>query len=135
MVVASEANTGPTETTLVIDRVVTLPVKKFWGRLVARAGGEALLGEGGEIGDKGDSWAAKDGTHGVIRSYHPLEQIRFTWYAAEGAPKTMVAVNLTSLGDRTQVEIVHSGVPYYFDQAALGQRWNTALDRLVDVAG
>ena len=81
---------NPVDTTVTVSRSVSQPIKQFWKLLVTREGAEALLGPGGELGDKGDSWHAADGTYGVIRSYHPLEQIRFSWHAAEEAPTTIV---------------------------------------------
>ncbi|MGC3952993.1 MAG: SRPBCC domain-containing protein [Propionicimonas sp.] len=105
--------------------------KNVWKFLVTREGAETLLGPGGELGDKGDSWHAEDGTFGVIRSYHPLEEIRFSWHAAEEAPKTIVDVQLVKGGDeQTTVEIRHERIPHYFDAAALAKRWESVLEKL-----
>jgi len=123
------------DTDLVVSRSVSIPVKEVWKVLASREGGEALLGAGGEIGDKGDDWHADDGTFGVMRSYHPLEEVRFTWHAAEGAPRTVVNVHLGATPEGgTTVEIRHEHVPSYFDKAALVQRWETFLDKLVALA-
>ncbi|MDR1851602.1 MAG: SRPBCC domain-containing protein [Propionibacteriaceae bacterium] len=121
----------PVGTTVVVDRVVPKSVKETWKLLVTPQGNEALLGKGGVIGDKGDSWESEEGTFGVIRSYHPLEQIRFYWHAAQDAPKTVVEVNLTPQGDETLLEIKHDRVPAYFDTAKLENRWNTAIDKVL----
>lgn len=118
------------DTTVTVSRSVSQPVKQFWKILATRAGAEALLGDGGELGDKGDSWHAADGTYGVIRSFHPLEQIRFSWHAAEEAPKTIVEIDLTADGDSTVVEIRHERIPSYFDASAITRRWEQALDKL-----
>lgn len=126
-----DAVSNPEDTTVVVSRLVSRPIKDFWKILVTREGAEALLGKGGELGDKGDSWHAADGTFGVVRSYHPLEQIRFTWHAADEAPKTVVDVHLSADGDSTtRVEIRHERIPFYFDANALGRRWEHALDKL-----
>ena len=126
---------NPVDTTVTVSRSVSKPVKEVWKLLVTREGAEALLGAGGELGDKGDSWHAADGTYGVIRSYHPLEQIRFSWHAAEEAPKTIVEVDLAAAGEaETTVEIRHEHIPVYFDAAAITQRWETALDKLAAAA-
>ncbi len=122
------------DTTVTVRRSVSQPVKEIWKLLVTREGAEALLGAGGELGDKGDSWHAADGTFGVIRSYHPLEQIRFSWHAAEDAPKTIVEVDLSTDQDTTVVEIRHDHIPYYYDANALTQKWERALDKLVAAA-
>jgi uncharacterized protein YndB with AHSA1/START domain len=121
---------NPVDTTVTVSRSVSKPVKDVWKLLATREGAEALLGSGGELGDKGDSWHAADGTFGVVRSYHPLEQIRFTWHAADEAPKTVVEVGLASDDAGTMLEITHQNIPLYFDAAALTRRWEQALERL-----
>ncbi len=126
---------NPVDTTVTVSRSVSKPVKDVWKLLATREGAEALLGAGGELGDKGDSWHAADGTFGVVRSYHPLEQIRFSWHAAEEAPKTIVEVDLLSDEVGTKLNITHQHIPAYFDAAALTRRWQQALERLAAAAG
>ena len=92
---AGETLANAVDTTVTVSRSVSQSPKNVWKFLVTREGAETLLGPGGELGEKGDSWRADDGTFGVIRSYHPLEQIRFSWHAAEEAPKTIVDVHLS----------------------------------------
>lgn len=137
MIETSQGDTlvNPVDTTVTVSRSVSKPVKEVWKLLVTREGAEALLGAGGELGDKGDSWHAADGTYGVVRSYHPLEQIRFSWHAAEEAPKTIVEVDLSASDGGTHVEIRHEHIPTYFDCAALTRKWEKALDKLADAAG
>lgn len=125
---------NPVDTTVTVSRSVSRPVKEMWKLLATREGAEALLGTGGELGDKGDSWHATDGTYGVVRSFHPLEQIRFSWHAAEEAPKTIVEVDLAASGDGTRVEIRHEHIPLYFDAAALTRKWEQALEKLAAAA-
>lgn len=125
---------NPVDTTVTVSRSVSQPVKEVWKLLVTREGAEALLGVGGELGDKGDSWHAADGTFGVVRSYHPLEQIRFSWHPAEETPPTIVEVDLSVEEAGTRLEITHQHIPTYFDTAALARRWEAALDRLATAA-
>ncbi|MFT4109378.1 SRPBCC family protein [Propionicimonas sp.] len=126
---------NPLDTTVTVSRSVSQPVKEIWKLLATREGAEALLGTGGELGDKGDSWRAADGTFGVVRSFHPLEQIRFSWHAAEEAPKTLVEVDLSAADDgQTRVEIRHEHIPSYFDAAALTRKWESALEKLAAAA-
>lgn len=126
----SDALTNTGDTTVTITRLVSSPVKEVWKVLCTPQGGEALLGEGGVIGDKGDSWHAADGTWGVIRSYHPLEQLRFSWHADADAPNTLVDLHLIPAGDATNIEIRHEHVPARTDTAELVRRWESALDRV-----
>ena len=126
---------NPVDTTVTVSRSVSRPVKEMWKLLATREGAEALLGTGGELGDKGDSWHASDGTFGVVRSFHPLEQIRFSWHAAEEAPKTIVEVDLAPADEGTRVEIRHEHIPAYFDTAAITRKWEKALEKLAAAAG
>ncbi|PKQ32159.1 MAG: hypothetical protein CVT62_03760 [Actinobacteria bacterium HGW-Actinobacteria-2] len=125
---------NPVDTTVKVSRSVSKSVKDVWKLMSTREGAEALLGAGGELGDKGDSWHAADGTYGVVRSYHPLEQIRFSWHAAEEAPKTIVEIDLIAEADGTRVEVSHTGIPSYFDVAAISHRWERALEHLAAAA-
>ncbi|MDO5285581.1 MAG: SRPBCC domain-containing protein [Actinomycetia bacterium] len=119
------------DTTVVISREVSHPLKAVWNVLVTPTGMEALLGEGGQLGDKGDRWEAKDGRYGMTRSFHPLEQIRFSWHAGEGAPRTMVDLRLRAKDDSTTVlEIRHEHVGPDLDPAELETHWGTALEQI-----
>ncbi len=132
---ASDSLENAVGATVTVSRSVSQSPTNVWTFLVTRAGAEALLGPGGELGDKGDSWRAADGTYGVIRSYHPLEQIRFSWHAADEAPKTLVDVHLLP-GDEgdTTVEIRHEQIPRYFDAGAITRRWESALEKVASAA-
>ena len=72
-----------------VTRVAHAQLEAVWRALMAPAGAQALLGTGGQLGNKGESWKAEDGTYGITRSFHPKEQIRFSWHAAEGAPQPL----------------------------------------------
>ena len=133
---ASDSLVESRDTTVVVQRSVSQPVKEVWRLLATPAGAEALLGEGGLLGDKGDSWHATDGTYGVVRSYHPLEQIRFSWHAEPDAPKSLVDLQLLQQTEEsTVVEIRHEHIPTYFDAAALTRKWEHALEKLATAAG
>ncbi|MFT4217214.1 MAG: SRPBCC domain-containing protein [Micropruina sp.] len=122
-------------TTVVVQRSVSQPVKEVWRLLATPAGAEALLGEGGLLGDKGDSWRSADGTFGVVRSYHPLEQIRFSWHADSEAPKSLVDLHLLQQSeDSTVVEIRHEHIPGGWDVDAITQHWESALDRIAEAS-
>lgn len=132
---AGENTLEETTDTVTVSRTVEHSVKSVWDVLMAPDGASALLGEGGELGNKGDSWRAADGTYGVTRSFHPLEQIRFSWHADEDAPATLVDLHMRSVdGDKTELEIVHDGLPADADREGLSQRWADALTRIANQA-
>ncbi|MDR0847785.1 MAG: SRPBCC domain-containing protein [Propionibacteriaceae bacterium] len=117
--------------TTVVSRVVAYPVKRVWAVLLSAEGQEALLGEGALLGDKGDRWKATDGTWGVTRSYHPLEEIRFSWHKDDDSPKTWVEVTLTPLTDsQTKITLTHDHSNTDFDVTKVTARWKAALSRI-----
>ena len=121
--------------TVVVQRSVSQPVKEVWRLLATPAGPEAPLGEGGVLRDKGDTWRSSNGTFGVVRSYHPLEQIRFSCHADGDAPKSLVDLHLMKQGDdATVVEIRHEHIPGGWDTDAITQHWEDALDRIADAS-
>ena len=91
-------------------------------------GVQALLGSGARLGGKGEPWRADDGSHGVWRSYHPLEQVRVSWHADADGPRSLVDLHHAAEGDGTRVSLRHE--PAGPDRAAIEQRWSAALDRL-----
>jgi uncharacterized protein YndB with AHSA1/START domain len=120
-----------TQDTTVVERVVSHPIKQVWCAFLRPEGQAAFLGEGGTLGDKGDKWQAVDGSFGVTRSYHPMEEIRFSWHADEDAPRTWVDVRFEKVDDastRLRIEHDHRGVE--IDGPRMRARWEAALDHL-----
>ncbi|MDR1214671.1 MAG: SRPBCC domain-containing protein [Propionibacteriaceae bacterium] len=111
--------------------VVSHPIKRVWAVLLSPPAQTALLGEGGMLGDKGDRWEASDGSWGITRSYHPLEEIRFSWHADADAPRTWVELRLETVDqDSTRLTISHDHSGVEVDQAALTAHWSEALYRI-----
>ena len=129
-VVTSEA-AGKTEDTVVVQRQVSHELKNVWNVLMTDEGAEALLGPGAHLGDKGHTWIAEDGTRGVTRSFHPMEQIRFSWHADEASPATVVDLHLRRVDDdTTSLEIVHDHLYAGIDRDRLADHWSRALERI-----
>ena len=131
----SEATTEPLgkgeDTTVSVSRVVSHPLDTVWAALMKPEGAEALLGSGGRLGSKGDAWRADDGTQGVTRSFHPLEQIRFSWHEHEGSPATLVDLHLRSIDDQhTELELTHGQLPEDVNIEELRVRWQSALETI-----
>ena len=137
--VGSEAEapvSGDSATALVIDvsRSIPAPVARVWQQLVSPEGTNEWLGEGAVRGAKGEPYHCSDGTSGVVRSYHPLEQLRVSWHAGPDSPPSIIEIDLRAEGDGTRVDLRHErvdGLP----REALEQRWTTALDILERRAG
>ncbi|MDO5066049.1 MAG: SRPBCC domain-containing protein [Propionibacteriaceae bacterium] len=126
-----ETTEAVSETKVVVSRVTATPLKDVWAFIMRPEGVAVLLGEGGVLGNKGEDWRANDGTYGITRSFHPLEQIRFSWHAHEGAPATLVDLQLHTDGEGTRLDLSHEHLPDDADQAALEAKWGDVLDRIV----
>jgi uncharacterized protein YndB with AHSA1/START domain len=98
-----------------ISRTIPAPPDQVWQLMTSAPGAAALLGEGA--------------VHGVVRSYHPLEQLRVSWHADDDAPASLVEMDLRPDGDGTELVVRHERVA---DDASvdLRQHWSAAVDRL-----
>lgn len=118
-----------------VSKVVDHPLKSVWQALLTDDGNEALLGPGARLTEKGQNWQAEDGTHGVTRSFHPMEEIRFTFHRSVDRPGSIVDVRLKAVDDAsTEIEIVHSKLPEDFDPEWLQKHWSDALERIASDA-
>jgi uncharacterized protein YndB with AHSA1/START domain len=119
--------------TVEVNAVLPQDIDHVWSVLTTNDGAAALLGDGAQLGSKGEHWRAADGTHGVWRSYHPMEQVRVSWHESEDGPRSIVDLHLEPAGSQTAVRVRHEHVEG--DQDALTRRWAAALERIDALAG
>lgn len=122
------------DASVTVSATLPHPVDRVWRTLITREGAEALLGSGATLGGKGETWRTSDGPHGVLRSYHPLEQLRLSWHADDDAPASLVDLQLHPEGSGTRVDLSHQHVPAEQTER-LQQHWSKALDRIGSAAG
>ncbi len=108
---------------------VPAPAAQVWEHLISPGGTQALLGEGARLGNKGEPWRAEDGSYGVVRSFHPVEQVRVTWHPRQDGPLSMLDVQLRPDGPSTRVEVFHEGRGIAGDPRGDRQHWDDALGR------
>lgn len=114
-----------------VSRSVAAPLTHVWEVLVSDSGAQALLGAGARFGAKGEPYRTVDGANGVLRSYHPLEQLRVSWHESADAPASIVEVDLRSDGDTmTVLDLRQEHLPASTDVRALETRWHAALNAL-----
>jgi uncharacterized protein YndB with AHSA1/START domain len=132
----SEASsTGkPEALTVEVSQSVTAPLEHVWEVLVGPQGAAALLGEGALIGSKGEPYHCADGTFGVVRSYHPLEQLRVSWHENQDAPSSVVELAMREDGEGTLLELRHDKIHDATLATALQARWAAALEALAQAA-
>jgi uncharacterized protein YndB with AHSA1/START domain len=133
----SEAQTagkpgGPLE--VKARRQVAAPLTHVWEVLVSPKGSAALLGQGAVLGAKGEPYHCDDGTSGVLRSYHPLEQLRVSWHGSADSPATIVELDLRADGDGTVLELKQDHLTEGADVEALTARWNASLAAVAEIA-
>jgi uncharacterized protein YndB with AHSA1/START domain len=135
MTTATESGEVPAEgaqgaPVIEVSRVVPFPIDRVWQLLTTSEGAEALLGKGAKLGTKGEPWHSMDGSHGVVRSYHPMEQVRLTWHSDENAAATLVDLRLTSESGDTRLDLRHERVDDATLSQSLPRRWDDALSRI-----
>jgi uncharacterized protein YndB with AHSA1/START domain len=114
-----------------IRLTVSNPVGAVWRRLVSAEGTALWLGEGAILGDKGQSYHCTDGTGGVVRSFHPLEQLRLSWHADADAEATLIEVDVTPEAERTRLRLWHDGLPADA-RPAMQAHWQHRLEALAN---
>lgn len=117
-----------------VTRRVAKPLERVWAAMMQPTGAEPLLGKGGQLGSKGDDWVSADGPHGVTRTFHPMEQIRFSWHESDGAPRTLVDLQLREVDGETQLDLTHELLEGGYSPDQLTERWELALQQLDDQA-
>jgi len=121
---------GGSPAAVVVSQEVAYPVKRVWEHLISSAGAEALLGPGAFFGAKGQTWSSDNGLSGVVRTLHPMEELRFT-IRRDGQPShSMVQLDLAAEGDGTLMTVTHSNLEDGADIESLGGRWQDALGRI-----
>jgi uncharacterized protein YndB with AHSA1/START domain len=114
-----------------VHRVLPASVGAVWEALVGPKGTAAWLGEGAVLGDKGQSYHCADGTAGVVRSFHPLEQLRLSWHQDVEVEPSLIEVDLAVEGSGTSLRLWHDGLPEA-ERAAMQAHWERRLDGFVD---
>ncbi len=126
---ATEGASEGSSQTVRVTRGVEATVAEVWRHLVSPAGTAALLGAGAKLGTKGESWHSSEGPHGVLRSYHPLEQVRVSWHADDDGPASLVDLHLVADGEGTRLDIVHERLTASDPHPDLQGHWEGALER------
>ena len=124
-----EVDSAGSPNTVHITRTVPASLEQVWQHLISPSGTSALLGDGARLGSKGEPWHTTSGPHGVLRSYHPMEQVRVSWHADDDAPASLVDVHLFRDGDGTRVDLVHERLTDHEPPPGLHDQWENALQR------
>jgi uncharacterized protein YndB with AHSA1/START domain len=110
---------------------VSAPVSQVWQALISSEGTATWLGEDAVLGGKGESYHCADGSVGVVRSFHPLEQLRLSWHSGPDAPASLIELDVTPEAKGTLVQLWHEGLPPEAQPEA-EERWSTRLHAVLD---
>ena len=67
----------------------------------------------------------------MVRSFHPLEQLRLSWHAGPDAPASLIELDVTPEADGTLVRLWHEGLSLEARPGA-EQRWSHGLHAVLD---
>jgi uncharacterized protein YndB with AHSA1/START domain len=117
-----------------VSRTVPAPLGRVWELLISREGAATWLGEGAALGGKGEPYHCADGSSGVVRSYHPLEQLRVSWHETPDSAPSIVEIELSAQDGGTLIQLQHVHLHHDpitgAEHAALQSRWSSGLDAL-----
>jgi uncharacterized protein YndB with AHSA1/START domain len=122
-------NEAPTDQPVHIRLTVSGPVGAVWRALISPEGTAVWLGTGAVLGDKGQSYHCADGSAGVVRIFHPLEQLRLSWHHDADDEPSLIEVDVTPEGERTRLRLWHDGLAPEF-RPAMQIRWQQRLEAL-----
>jgi uncharacterized protein YndB with AHSA1/START domain len=126
---ADDARLAQNDQLVHVRLTVSSQVGAVWQALVSPEGTAVWLGEGAVLGDKGQSYHCADGSAGVVRSFHPLEQLRLSWHSGADVEPSLIELDVTAEGNHTRLRLWHDGLP--LDQRAQMQtRWQQRLETL-----
>jgi uncharacterized protein YndB with AHSA1/START domain len=112
-----------------VSLTLNSPVSAVWQALVSAEGTAIWLGEGAVLGDKGQSYHCGDGSAGVVRSFHPLEQLRLSWHADAETEPTLIELDVTVQEGGTRLRLWHEGLAAE-RRPAMRARWQERLQAL-----
>jgi uncharacterized protein YndB with AHSA1/START domain len=103
-----------------------------WQALTSPGGTDIWLGHGAVLEGKGQSYHCDDGSGGVVRSFHPLEQLRLSWHELPNEPPSLIELDLTPLADGTLIRLWHENVPSDRTDGIRAQ-WELRLNALTEL--
>jgi uncharacterized protein YndB with AHSA1/START domain len=127
---ADDARLARNDQLVFVRLAVKEHVGAVWQALVSPPGTAVWLGEGAVLGDKGQSYHCADGSAGVVRSFHPLEQLRLSWHSGAETEPSLIEVDVTADGDGTRVRLWHEGLPAE-QRSAMRAHWRERLEALL----
>ncbi|GLY33325.1 hypothetical protein Kisp02_66900 [Kineosporia sp. NBRC 101731] len=116
-----------------VRRVLAGSAGHVWHILVSPVGTSVWLGHGAVLRGEGHSFMSDEGEAGMVRSYHPLEQLRLSWHSGDADDEpSLVELDLTPVTGGTRLRLWHEGLPAEQRQR-MQQEWEHRLDDFAQV--
>ncbi len=109
-----------------VRRIVPGSAGHVWQVLLSPQGTAVWLGHGAVIAGPGQTYMSDEGDAGVVRSFHPLEQLRLSWHSSAEDETSLVELDLTPVAGHPAAT-VHEGLPSAL-RSAMQERWEQRLD-------
>ncbi|GAB3284589.1 SRPBCC family protein [Kineosporia babensis] len=116
-----------TERLVYVRRVVPGTAGHVWQVLVSPEGTSVWLGHGAVLAGRGETYISDEGDAGVVRSFHPLEQLRLSWQDGAQDESSLVELDLTPVAGGTRLRLWHEGLPPAM-RRAMQEKWEHRLD-------
>ncbi|GLY17571.1 SRPBCC domain-containing protein [Kineosporia rhizophila] len=110
-----------------VRRIVPGSAGHVWQVLLSPQGTAVWLGHGAVIAGPGQTYMSDEGDAGVVRSFHPLEQLRLSWHSSAEDETSLVELDLTPVAGGTRLRLWHEGLPSAL-RSAMQERWEQRLD-------
>jgi uncharacterized protein YndB with AHSA1/START domain len=117
----------PTERLVYVRRLVSGSASHVWQVLVSPLGTSLWLGHGAVIAGQGQPFVSDEGDAGLVRSFHPLEQLRLSWHCDLDQEPSLVELDLTPVAGGTRLRLWHEGLPPAL-RTPMQERWEQRLD-------
>jgi uncharacterized protein YndB with AHSA1/START domain len=114
-----------------VSRTLPFPIAAVWSLLASDAGTALWIGPGARLSpERGDGYAADDGTHGETRSFRPHDRIRITYRPAGWDHDSTVQVAVQDRGGRTVLRFHQERLADAGEREAQRRHWRGVIDRI-----
>lgn len=115
-----------------VSRTLPYPADAVWSLLTSPDGAEIWAGPGAVITPTpGTSWAARDGSHGQVRSHDPGRRLRLTFHPAGWDHETTVQIVVVPVTrHRASVRFHQERLADADERARQRDHWRAVLDRI-----
>jgi uncharacterized protein YndB with AHSA1/START domain len=119
-----------------VSRTFPVSPEEAWDAITSPEGVAIWVGEGAELGrERGDPYAAADGTEGELRSLRPGDRIRLTRRLPGREDEAIVQVVVRPAASGASIRFHAERLRDAEEREALREHWRAVLDELGETLG